>query len=559
MSSYITKHRVELVCYGILALLGFVATYSWRSLHAPPEEPLFSGLGDYRRSISTHSPSAQLYFDQGLAFLYAFNRAEAARSFQAAAAIDHRCAMAFWGIAMAHGPNVNTTVVDITDEQSGWQAAMEAQDRASEATDVEKALIGAVCKRFAPVQPSNRKTLNEAYAAAMRNVRRAYPEDIDVAALAAEGLLDMHPWKQWALDGSPQADTLEIVEILDAAIAKSPEHPFVLHLFVHAMEASPHPEKADLASDQLRTLAPGLSHLLHMPSHIDVRRGRWQQAITANERAIEAELFYRTFAPRLDFYGFGLTHNLWSLTYAAMMQGERDKATKATRGLLLEIKNALSTEEPAKIDPWFAAPFEVHLRFGDWDGMLAEPLPDAAFPISRALWHYARGVAFAAKKEVAKAKEEQGQFSDARRRVADRATFLMNRARDILDVAEKVLVGEILFREGRAEAAARVLRDAVRREDLLSYEEPPVWVLPARHALGAVLLAIKNYSEAEAVYREDLSRHPENGWALYGLSESLRLQGKQAEAGDVAARFKKVWEHSDIHLSASCLCLQRKS
>jgi tetratricopeptide (TPR) repeat protein len=520
--------------------------------------PFFPGLGPYRRPLKTESPLAQRYFDQGLAFLYGFNNEAAFHSFEAAAANDPQCAMAYWGIAMAHGPNINNSFVDALHERAGEEAAVVARRLSVNSSPVERSLIEAVGSRYAYPPPANRKPLDEAYAAAMRAVFQAHPDDADVGALAAEALMDLRPWNLWTRDGHPEPGTEEIIRILKSVLEKTPDHPFALHLFIHAVEASPHPEQADMAADRLRTLAPGLEHLLHVSSHIDVRCGRWQLAVAANERAVEAEKAYRRMIPAQGFYGYSMPHNRHMLAYAALMQGESRKATQSIQDMLAEIPEEALSPAPGKFDGLFAMPYELHLRFGRWNAMLAEPQPNSRFPVATTLWHSARGTAFAAKKQLDQAKAEQQAFRGARRAVPKGETILTCRAASVFDVAENMLAGEILYREGKIEEGIAALRRAVDCEDNLPYGDPPNWFLPARHALGATLLDAQLYGPAEAVYQADLARHPENGWSLYGLARSLQMQQKKAAAALVSARFKKSWRHADVALSSSCFCLQDK-
>jgi tetratricopeptide (TPR) repeat protein len=521
-----------------------------------PAEPRFTGLGPHRRKVTTSSDAAQQYFDQGLAFLFGFNHDEAIRSFEAAAAIDPQCAMAFWGIAAANGPHINNPAVDAAHAKAAWSALTKARALATAATKVEQALIEALAKRYADPQPAERKPLDEAYAAALSEVWKAYPDDADVGALTAEAMMDLHPWDQWTLAGEAQPGTEDVLRILDEVLARSPKHPLALHLMIHAVEASPHPEKAEAAADRLRDLEPALGHMVHMPSHIDVRRGRWQDAVTANQKAIAADAAYRKTMPQQGFYRVYMAHNFHMLAYAAMMQGESKKATEAIEEMLAGIPEDFIKQNAAMIDGFFAMPYELDMRFGRWDAMLARPKPRDSFPITTALWHYARGVSFAAKDDVAKAKSEQQAFAAAVKAVPKGASFAKNTAAAILGVAEKTLDGEILYREGKADDAFAAFREAARREDSLHYIEPPAWIQPVRHAFGAALMDAHRYSDAETVYRADLGHYPENGWSLFGLSRSLKMQGKDTEAAAVTVRFDKIWEHADVKLSSSCFCLQ---
>jgi tetratricopeptide (TPR) repeat protein len=523
-----------------------------------PTEPIFGGLGTHTRKVSTDSETAQRYFNQGLAFLYAFNHDEAIRSFQAAAACDPKCAMAYWGVAVANGPHINNPAVDEAHATAAWKALTQARSLAARATPLEAKLIDALGKRYAQPQPKDRKPLDEAYAQAMRKVWGSDQDDADIGALTAEALMDLRPWDQWTLDGKPQPGTEEVLSILDAVLAKSPQHPLALHLLIHAVEASSHPERADEAADRLRDLEPGLGHLVHMPSHIDVRRGRWQQAIVANEKAIAADKAYRQTVPDQGFYRLYMAHNHHLLAYAAMMQGQSKLATEAIQEMFAGIPEEFLKKSAPMMDPFLALPYELHMRFGRWDAMLAEPKPKDCFPITTALWHFARGVAQAAKNNAGEAKTEQSAFLEAVNKVPKDAISGKNAAHDVLGIAEKMLAGEILYREGKTEEALDALRQAVSREDKLRYIEPPDWLQPVRHALGAALMDAGRHAEAESVFREDLVRHPDNGWSLYGLAGSLRMQGKSDDAATAAALFEKAWKHADVRLSSSCFCLQGK-
>ena len=495
--------------------------------------PLFEGLGGFGRPVTTTSAEAQRYFDQGLSFVYAFNHDEAIRSFTRAAELDPSCAMAWWGIALANGPHINNPVVPPARARAAWSAIERAQAVAAGATDVERALIAAQATRWADPPPADRKGLDEAYARAMRGVWRRFPNDADVGALFAEAIMDLRPWDLWTADGKAQPGTVEITTTLESVMAQSPDHPLALHLYIHATEMSPHPERADAAADRLRDLQPGLGHLVHMPSHIDVRRGRWQQAIVANQKAMDADRRYRAIAPRPGFYGLYVAHNHHMLAYAAMMTGQSALAIRTMDALVATMPAGWAEEFSGIADGFQVMPLEVRMRFGRCDEVLAAPDYPDRFPIARTLRHYARGVAFAARGQASDARAEHAAFLRAKAQVPPDAFFGNNAAADLLAVAEPLLEGEILYREGHRDAALAALRNAVKHEDRMRYDEPPDWIQPVRHALGATLLAAGRYAEAERVYRRDLAKLPGNGWALFGLGRSLRLQGRNAEAAKV--------------------------
>jgi tetratricopeptide (TPR) repeat protein len=516
--------------------------------------PLYEGLGGFTRAVTTTSAEAQRYFDQGLAFLYAFNHDEAIRSFEQGARLDPQCAMAWWGVAYANGPHINNPVVPEERARAAWEALGRAQAVVAGASPVEQALVAALAARYADPQPEDRRPLEQAYADAMREVWKAYPKDADVGALFAEALADLRPWDLWTPDGRPQPGTDELLATLDAVLAIDARHPFANHLLIHAVEASPHPERADRAADTLRDLQPGLGHMVHMPSHVDVRRGRWLEAVTANAKAIEADRGYAARAPEQGFYRLYMAHNYHMLTYGAMMTGQSELALSTIRAMVADIPLEFFRQNPFA-DGFMAMPLEVLMRFGRWDEILAEPAFPDFVPISRALQLYARAVAYAAKDDVAHASQEQAAFLAARARVPEEATFGNNTGSAVLDVAEYLMKGEILYRSGRVEEGLAALREAVAREDALRYDEPPSWIQPVRHAYGAALLQAGRFADAETVFREDLARLPNNGWGLYGLQRALQLQRKNAEAEATEKQFDAVWRKADLKIKSPCLCL----
>jgi len=530
-----------------------VLAASSRPLLAAESSVPFYEVGTLSRAVTTASPEAQKYFDQGLAFMFGFNHDEAIRSFQRAAELDPGCAMAYWGMALANGPHINNPVLPPDRANAAWEALGRAQAAAAGASPVEKALIVAVSARYASPPPEDRKALDLAYANAMRSVWAAYPRDADVGALFAEAMMDLRPWDLWLPDGKPQPGTEELIGALDAVRKLEPSHPLALHLYIHAVEAHD-PARADAAADALRDRLPGLGHLVHMPSHIDVRRGRWQQAIVANTKAIAADKSYTSRSGQQGFYRLYMAHNHHMLTYGAMMSGQSALALQRIREMVADIPLEFFRANPWA-DGFMAMPLEVLMRFGRWPEILAEPAFPDFVPISRSLQHYARGVAFAATGRAPEAEQELAAFREARQKVAKEATFGNNNGNDILDVAEHVLKGELAFRAGRRDEGIALLREGVAREDKLRYDEPPDWIQPVRHPLGAALLAAGRFAEAEAVFREDLAKLPDNGWGLYGLQRALALQKKKAEAADALKRFDQIWSKADVKIQSACLCL----
>jgi tetratricopeptide (TPR) repeat protein len=523
----------------------------------PAKEPLYDGLGSYSRKITTDSPEAQRYFDQGLAFLHGFNHRAAIRAFQQAAELDPGCAMAHWGVALACGPHINSIAVPPPAAELAWKELGLAQKNAANASPVERALIDTLAKRYANPRPEDRSGLDRAYADAMREVWEKYPKDPDVGALFAEAMMNLRPWDQWTPDGKPQPGTDEIISTLDAVLTLNPNHPLANHLYIHAVEASPNPERAMAAADRLRNLQPGLAHNVHMPSHIDIRTGQWLKAVDTNAKAVEADKRYRKiFGPAKGFLNVYIAHNRHMLAYAAMMTGQRDLAMKHIRAMVVELPAEFLKENALQAEGNVSMPLEVMVRFGLWDEILAEPekYTDKMW-FTRAFHHAARAIAYAAKGDAANAHKAQSVFLE-RAKLVPKEDFVSNNSCEaLLAVAIPMVEGEILIAEGKIDRGIEQLRVAIQKEEALKYDEPPGWMIPVRHSLGAVLMKQQRFAEAEQVYRDDLARLPENGWSLLGLSESVRKQKKNAdEVAQTQAKFEKIWAKADLTINSSCLC-----
>ena len=521
------------------------------------KEPLYEGLGSYSRKITTDSPEAQRYFDQGLAFLHGFNHRAAIRAFQQAAEIDPRCAMAHWGLALACGPHINLTVVPPPAAELAWKELNLARKNADYASPVERTLIDALGKRYANPQPADRSGLDRAYANAMRDVWRNFPNDPDLGALFAEAMMDLRPWDQWTAQGKPQPGTDEILATLDAVLKLNPNHPLANHLYIHAVEASPNPQRAIAAADRLRNLQPGLAHNVHMPSHIDIRTGQWLKAVDTNAKAVEADQRYRKiFGQPKGFLNVYIAHNRHMLAYAAMMTGQRDLAMKHIRAMVAEMPADFLKENVLQAEGNVAMPLEVMVRFGLWNDILTEPEKyTEKMWFTRAFHHAARAIASAAKSSTTNARNEQRIFLELTRLVPKETSLGNNSCEAILGVVTPMVEGEILVAEGQVDRGIEELRAAIQQEDALKYDEPPGWLIPVRHSLGAVLMKQQRFAEAEQVYREDLARLPDNGWSLFGLAETLRRQSKNAdEASETQAKFEKVWAKADLKITTSCLC-----
>ena len=539
----------------LIRYISFIAAIAF-AISAQAREPFYPGLGSYKRKITTDSPQAQRYFNQGLALLHGFNHAAAIRSFQEAANIDPECAMVHWGIALAAGPHINYPLLPPKMAELAWKELGLAQQHTAKASPVEKALIDALSKRYANPEPEDRAALDRAYAAAMREDWKQYPNDPDVGAFFAESMMDLAPWNQWTHEGQPNPGTEEIIATLDAVLKLNPNHPFANHLYIHAVEASPHPEKAMAAADRLRALQPGLAHNVHMPSHIDIRTGQWQKAIDTNAKAVADDHRYlqslgKRSAGLIPFYA---AHDHHMLAYAALMTGQSKLAMQKIRELVSELPPAFVKEAAMKAEAFMALPMEAMVRIGQWDKILAEPENYADYmAFSLAFHHAARAVAFAAKAQPENARKEQAIFNDLAQKIPKETEVGNNTSADIVALIQKMLESEIQIAESKPDEGIAGLQEASKMEDALKYDEPPAWMIPIRHSLGANLMKAGRFDEAEQIYREDLRRLPENGWSLFGLAEALRAQNKP-EADAVKARFAKAWAKADIKINSSCLC-----
>lgn len=515
---------------------------------------LFSGMGSHHRKVSTASRDAAKYFDQGLVFAMSFNHDEGIRSFSEAARLDSNCAMAWWGVALANGPHINNPVMSPEQSRDAWAAVQKAKSCLGGATAVERGLVEALSRRYADPPPVDRRPYEEAYATAMRDLWAANPSDADIGWLFAESMMDLRPWDLWKEDGSPQPGTTEILATLERVLVLAPNHPGANHLRIHALEASPHPELALPSADRLTKLVPAAGHMVHMPAHIYSRVGRWADASASNVQAIEADRKYRLLSPTQGFYNVYMAHNRHFLAWSSQMEGRGAAAKEAAHGMIANMPEDFVKEAAFFADGYMNIEMETAMRFGRWDDILAMPEPPDYLPITRAFRHFARGTAQAALGHLEEAEKSQAAFREAAGKVTGEMIVGNNPAPLILSIAEHQLAGEILARKGDVDGAVRELREAVRIEDSIRYNEAPDWLLPVRHALGAVLVRAKRWSEAETTYREDLVRNPENGWALWGLARSLRAQTRTADADAVQARFKKAWKRADISLESTCYC-----
>jgi len=538
-------------------------------------------LGSYTREVTTSSPEAQAWFTHGLLWTYSFNHEEAAACFERAIASDPDCALAYWGLAYALGPNYNKPwesfdPVDLSSSVSKAHAATaEAVSRAAGASAVERALIGALVSRYPSAEPTGDCSVwNAAYAAAMRHVYRAHPDDLDVAAWFAEALMNLTPWALWDLaTGSPAAGSaaIEIKAVLERALTTDDgrTHPGVLHMYIHLMEMSARPEDALRAGDWLRDLVPDAGHLRHMPTHIDMLCGDYRRVVSANTAAIAADEKFRAREGAMNFYTLYRVHNYHFKIYGAMFLGQAQAALEAADRLAAAIPEDLLRVEVPPMADWLegfvAMKMHAAIRFGRWPDIIDAPLPadPELYCVSTAMMRYAKGVACAASGRIGEAEEHRGQFAAAVERVPESRTIFNNASRDILAVAGAMLDGEVEYRQGHHETAFACLRRAVELEDGLPYDEPWGWMQPARHAYGALLLEQDRVAEAEAIYRADLGldgtlaracQHPGNVWSLHGYHECLLRLGKNEQAGIVGQQLTIALAYADVPIRSSCYC-----
>jgi len=520
-------------------------------------QPLFEGLGNFDFPVTTSSETAQAYFNQGLGLAFGFNHAAADLAFTEATVDDPDCAMCYWGSALVLGPNVNAGM-EPGNAPRAWVLANKAQDlAAAHGTPQEQALTNALLARYAETAPEDRTSLDAAYADAMRAVAAQFPNDPDVLALTAEALMDLHPWDFWQPDGASQPWTTEITDLLEAALALDENHAGAIHLYIHAVEQSQTPDRAEPYADKLADITPAAGHLVHMPAHIYMRVGRYHDSTLNNMRATDADsAFVSACRSNSPIYLAGYIPHNWHFGWiTAAIEGWSEQAMVMAEGTADQLTPELLRAPGMGVAQHFLMqPVFAQVRFGAWDDILATPEPDADLPYARGIWHYARGRALAAKGDLDGARAQAAALSEVRGspEIAELAFFNdVGKGTGLLEIAEVVLNGEIAAAAGDLDQGIALMSQAVVLEDALPYNEPPDWYYPARHSLGAMQLAAGDAAAAEATYLADLDVMKENGWALFGLEQALRAQGRDAEADAVAARFAAAWQHADIELSAS--------
>lgn len=506
--------------------------------------PLYSNLGSHHKRISTKNSAAQHYFDQGLRLAYGFNHAEAIRSFTRATELDPTCAMCYWGIALAYGPHVNAPM-DAASGIAAYAAVQKARSLQSHATAPERAYIEALAQRYEADPPADRVRLDTSYSRAMEQIAKTYPKDLDAAALYAESLMDLRPWNYWRPDGTPYPGTNETVRQLGKVISQNPNHPGACHYYIHAVEAV-NPRAAVPCAERLARLMPGEGHMVHMPAHIYIRVGRWNDAIRANQHAIHSDEVFIEGQHPMGVYPLAYyPHNIHFFAFASTMAGRSLQAIEAANRLTSKV-NLDAARQVGMLQEMLPYHVLTLTTFGKWDEVLAAPLPPEDIRFASAMASYARGVAYAAKAEWSEAQDALGRVT-----AADAATPEGAEGKTALSIAVQALSGEIATRRGDFESGITHFREALKIEDAGLYFEPPKWYYPIRHSLGATLVKAGRHAEAEQVYREDLRRFPENGWSLFGLAQALRAQGKENDAVVEETRFRRAWADADVRLTGS--------
>ena len=520
----------------------------------PRPAVLMTGLSNLHHPVSTSNAEAQQFFDQGLRLVYAFNHDEAARSFHRAAELDPKLAMAWWGVALAAGPNYNLPV-DPDHEKVAADAINKAKSLDASAPQIEKDYIDALARRFTHAANPNYQQLNADYAAAMRDLSAKYPDDLDAATLFADSLMNLHPWKLWNPDGSPAPGTDDIVATLESVLRRDPSHIGAMHFYIHAVEASPHPERALPYADRIAQLAPGAGHLVHMPAHIYERTGNYDGARVQNVSAARADEAYAAATGMQGIYTMMYySHNLHFGAIAASMQGHCSEAQSQADRLADNVRPGV--KDMPRLESFMTIPLVIAVRCRRWDRLLAMPEPAAETPALKVFWLYSRGAALAAKGNAAEAAVLQQQLAAIEKATPAGDIFMPpveNHSRQLFHMANDVLSARIAAAKGDKNAAIELLRNAVANQDQLLYDEPADWYYPIRESLGGLLLQTGDAKAAEAVFRKDLELNPRNPRSLFGLHEALLRQNRTWEAEWVRQQFDIAWQGADLPLSVEDL------
>ena len=527
----------------------------WYSKNTPA--PLFEGMDILSYPITTRSQEAQKYFNQGLLLSYSFNHAEAARSFYQAVRIDSTCAMCYWGYAFVLGPNYNAGM-EPDHYARAYDAIQKAIAFADGCTPKEKALIRAMALRYTRTAPDSRRLLDSAYMEAMKTIHHQFPEDVDIASMYAESLMDMHPWDLWEKNGTPKPWTPEIIEAIERAIQLNPKHPGGHHYYIHALEASPYPEKA-LPSAKVFDdgLVARAGHLVHMPSHIYINTGDYHLGSLANINALKQDSTYVTQCHAQGAYPLAYyPHNYHFLAATATLEGKSSWAIDAANKMAKHVNHkGMLIPELATLQHYYTIPYFVEVKFGKWQDILMSPPPDTGLLYPSCIRHYARGMAYLGLKEIDKARLELDTLKSMAKEDTLKSLTIwgINSLFSVVDIAQKVLEGEILATTGKMEESIKLMKEAIVLEDQLNYNEPPDWFFSVRHNLGAILLKADRPEEAIEVYLEDLDRFPKNGWALSGLAKAYKDAGQSAKADETEKKFKEAWTYADVKLSGSMI------
>lgn len=547
--------RVLLALFIVAALTTCQAPESRKAAAVTPP-PLFDNFGELHRDIRSKVPAAQRYFDQGLRLAFGFNHEAAGRAFAEAARLDPDCAMCLWGQALVLGPNINMPMPPEAAAPAARLAAEALLMADATRSPADRALIEALAKRYSESPTADRKPLDEAYAAAMADVVRRFPDDDDAATLYAEALMDLSPWAYWDAAGKPTGQTKTIVATLERVLKRNPQHIGAMHYYIHAVEASRTPQRAEPYADALAGLAPGSGHLVHMPAHIYIRTGRYHDATLTNFSASTADAaFLAVCGGSNGIYPLGyVPHNWHFATMTASLHGSRELALNAAEQTARRADHK-QLETLSFMQQYLVMPLLTQVRFGQWDQILVQAEPPADLPYPRGIWHFARGMAYVRGGEKQKAQNELEALQKIAADPAMKDVLLgaINHAEGVLAVAAPLLQGELALAKGQRKTGIARLRDAVKAEDVLAYNEPADWPLPVRPYLGAALLDAGQGSEAARIYAQDLVTYPKNGWSLYGLAKAQRKQGNVRAAKQTERRYQDAWQWSDTPLTASRL------
>ncbi len=546
------KGTMRLLTGGILAMtLASLGHAQDKNTGARPPDLSLTAVGRQHHSIATTSKQAQEYFDQGLTFIYGFNHEEAQRAFQRAAELDPASPMPLWGIGMAIGPNYNQDV-DREREKLAHETLQKAVKLAEHGPEAERDYVNTLATRFSGEAKPDYPKLAQDYAQAMKRLAEKYPDDLDAGTLYAESLMDLNPWKLWSNDGKAAPNTEEIVAQLERVLARDPMHAGANHFYIHALEASDHPERALTSARRLENMIPQAGHLVHMPAHIYARTGDFSDAVRCNVEAAKADKVYARKAEQEgSLYDLMYhSHNEHFLASSASMEGRYVEAKAAADGLATRLLP--HAEGMPMLDAFVMTPLWVDARFAKWDAILAAPEPAKELPATHSMWRYARTLAFAARKQNEQARAEQALFAMETQGIpGDTPLVGFNTARDLLSLAGHVLDARISASAGNMTEAIAHWRRAVAIQDTLNYDEPADWYYPVRESLGGALLAAGQAGEAEKVFRDDLQRNPRNPRALFGLMHSLTAQHKDADAEWVRSQFETAWKHADVELKVA--------